>query len=63
MGNILPVGSDISAEAQLEARGVVSFKGCKLGVDQSIVQDPRSFGEQLIQGIMEIILNLDAGYE
>ncbi|GJJ78028.1 dymeclin [Entomortierella parvispora] len=54
-------GSDLSAEAQLEARGVVSFKGCRLGVDQSIVEDPRSYGEQLIQGIIGIILNLDAG--
>lgn len=42
---------------------MVSFKGCKLGVDQSIVQDPRSYGEQLIQGIIGIILNLDVGYD
>ncbi|KAF9581768.1 hypothetical protein BGW38_001099 [Lunasporangiospora selenospora] len=43
-------GSELSAEAQQEALGVVSFKGCKLGVDQSIVSDTRSYAEQLIQG-------------
>jgi len=57
------IGSDLPAEAQQEARGIVSFKGCKLGVDQTIVQDPRSYGEQLIQGVIGIILNLDAGYD
>lgn len=57
------IGSELSAEAQQEARGVVSFKGCKLGVDQTTVQDPRSYAEQLIQGVIGIILNLDAGYD
>ncbi|KAG0049570.1 hypothetical protein BGZ83_005579 [Gryganskiella cystojenkinii] len=54
-------GSDLSGEAQQEARGVVSFKGCKLGVDRATVQDPRSYAEQLIQGVIGVILNLDAG--
>ncbi|KAF9101041.1 hypothetical protein BGX27_000123 [Mortierella sp. AM989] len=54
-------GSDLSAEAQQEALGVVSFKGCKLGVDQALVTDPRPYAEQLIQSVIGIILNLDAG--
>ncbi|KAF8937787.1 hypothetical protein BGZ58_002148 [Dissophora ornata] len=54
-------GSDLPAEAQQEALGVVSFKGCKLGVDKTLVSDTRSYAEQLIQGVIEIILNLDAG--
>ncbi|KAG9321304.1 hypothetical protein KVV02_007877 [Mortierella alpina] len=54
-------GSDLSSEAQQEALGIVSFKGCKLGVDQGLVTDPRSYAEQLIQGVIGIILNLDAG--
>ncbi|KAG9066297.1 hypothetical protein KI688_001520 [Linnemannia hyalina] len=51
----------LSTDAQQEALGIVSFKGCKLGVDQALVSDPRSYAEQLIQGIIGIILNLDAG--
>ncbi|KAG0201210.1 hypothetical protein BGX28_005910 [Mortierella sp. GBA30] len=54
-------GSDLSTEAQQEALGIVSFKGCRLGVDQTLVSDPRSYAEQLIQGVIGIILNLDAG--
>ncbi|KAG0237647.1 hypothetical protein BGW42_000475 [Actinomortierella wolfii] len=54
-------GSDLSAEKLQEALGVVSFKGAKVGVDQALVSDPRSYAEQLIQGILEIILNLDTG--
>ncbi|KAG0341344.1 hypothetical protein BG004_006060, partial [Podila humilis] len=54
-------GSDLSPEAQQEALGVVSFKGCKLGVDQTLVSDHRSYAEQLIHGIIGILLNLDAG--
>ncbi|KAF9389534.1 hypothetical protein CPB97_011174 [Podila verticillata] len=54
-------GSDLSSEAQQEARGIVSFKGCKLGVDMTLVSDPRSYAEQLIHGIIGILLNLDAG--
>ncbi|KAF9205313.1 hypothetical protein BGZ49_004213 [Haplosporangium sp. Z 27] len=54
-------GSALSAEAQQEALGVVSFKGCKLGVDQSFVTDPRPYAEQLIQSVIGVILNLDAG--
>ncbi|KAF9923922.1 hypothetical protein FBU30_006038, partial [Linnemannia zychae] len=54
-------GSELSSDAQQEALGIVSFKGCKLGVDQTLVSDPRSYAEQLIQGVIEIILNLDAG--
>ncbi|KAF9135452.1 hypothetical protein BG015_003273 [Linnemannia schmuckeri] len=54
-------GSELSTDAQQEALGIVSFKGCKLGVDQALVSDPRSYAEQLIQGIIGIILNLDAG--
>ncbi|KAG0252730.1 Triose-phosphate Transporter [Mortierella polycephala] len=54
-------GSDLSSEAQQEALGVVSFKGCKLGVDQTLVSDPRSYAEQLIQDVIDIILNLDTG--
>ncbi|KAG0314434.1 hypothetical protein BGZ97_009310 [Linnemannia gamsii] len=53
--------SELSTDAQQEALGIVSFKGCKLGVDQALVSDPRSYAEQLIQGIIGIILNLDAG--
>ncbi|KAF9335920.1 hypothetical protein BGZ91_010265 [Linnemannia elongata] len=54
-------GSELSTDAQQEALGIVSFKGCKLGVDQALVSDPRSYAEQLIQGVIGIILNLDAG--
>ncbi|KAF9431866.1 hypothetical protein BGZ76_011609, partial [Entomortierella beljakovae] len=53
--------SDLSAEAQQEALGVVSFKGSKLGVDQAIVNDTRPYAEQLIQSVIGIILNLDVG--
>ncbi|KAF9362547.1 hypothetical protein BGX34_005965 [Mortierella sp. NVP85] len=52
-------GSDLPAEAQQEALGIVSFKGCKLGVDQALVADPRPYAEQLIQGVIGVILNLD----
>ncbi|KAF9419554.1 hypothetical protein BGZ94_009376 [Podila epigama] len=54
-------GSDLSVEAQREALGIVSFKGCKLGVDQTLVSDPRSYAEQLIQAVIGVLLNLDAG--
>ncbi|KAG0368796.1 hypothetical protein BGX24_002697 [Mortierella sp. AD032] len=54
-------GSELSTDAQQEALGIVSFKGCKLGVDQALVSDPRSYAEQLIQAVIGIILNLDAG--
>lgn len=54
-------GSDLSAEAQQEALGIVSFKGCKLGVDQALVADPRPYAEQLIQEVLSVILNLDVG--
>ncbi|KAF9918575.1 hypothetical protein BX616_007731 [Lobosporangium transversale] len=54
-------GSNLSVEAQQEALGIVSFKGCKIGVDQTLVSDPRSYAEQLIQEVLGIILNLDAG--
>lgn len=53
------LGSDLPAEAQQEALGVVSFKGCKLGVDQALVADPQPYAEQLIQGVIGVILNLD----
>ncbi|KAF9177979.1 hypothetical protein BGZ50_008179 [Haplosporangium sp. Z 11] len=55
-------GSNLSSEAQQQALGIVSFKGCKLGVDQMLVSDPRSYAEQLIQGVIDIILNLDTGF-
>ncbi|KAG0297246.1 Triose-phosphate Transporter [Dissophora globulifera] len=55
------IGADLSADAQQEALGVVSFKGCKLGVDQALVSDPRPYADQLIQGLIGVILNLDAG--
>ncbi|KAF9997959.1 hypothetical protein BGZ80_010555 [Entomortierella chlamydospora] len=54
-------GSYLSAEAQQEALGVVSFKGCKIGVDQAVVADTRPYAEQLIQSLIGIILNLDVG--
>ncbi|KAF9175151.1 hypothetical protein BGX21_010455 [Mortierella sp. AD011] len=54
-------GSYLSAEAQQEALGVVSFKGCKIGVDQALVADTRPYAEQLIQSLIGIILNLDVG--
>ncbi|KAF9936900.1 hypothetical protein BGZ65_001959, partial [Modicella reniformis] len=54
-------GSDLSADAQQEALGVVSFKGCKLGVDQTLVTDTRSYAEQLIQEAIGVVLNLDVG--
>ncbi|KAF9304838.1 hypothetical protein BGZ74_000363 [Mortierella antarctica] len=57
----LTSGSDLSSEAQQEALGIVSFKGCKLGVDTTLVSDPRSYAEQLIHVIIGILLNLDAG--
>ncbi|KAF9912642.1 hypothetical protein EC991_010068 [Linnemannia zychae] len=53
--------TELSTDAQQEALGVVSFKGCKLGVDQSLVTDPRPYAEQLIQGVIGIILNMDVG--
>ncbi|KAG0098123.1 hypothetical protein BGZ93_001097 [Podila epicladia] len=57
----LTSGSDLSSKAQQEALGIVSFKGCRLGVDTTLVSDPRPYAEQLIHAIIGILLNLDAG--